>query len=578
MKYIKRFWDLCQRKNLLFPILGLLFIDLCLVRDCLWLQDNGTGIRFLANYAIAIIGLCSWLYFLQKMGNRHPGLKIAVFALIMIPLFSQSAYFSVYRKLIPPFGFSFIAEDTSLTFSLFFEHLRPIRLLLILLLSFLMARLLFKKVPPIKPVKAVVNAILGLGVLIHSVFGWYTVTDFQNSIVACYSALLDDVLRHSGTFKVDRPEVPASRIPVSINSPNIIWIIGESANLSHMAIYGYERPTTPRLSILKNENKVVALKNAVSIGNKTNLSVPYMLVGLQGPDPKGRFYKQPTIFNYAKAAGYQTALISAQDFKWGHLDKVLIDGSVDFFRDGSFYSSGVDVLKGTDDMVLIEKGIIPFLNQAKAPFLLVYQMDGSHYPYEDHSPKEYKQFLPENKENGDNAYDNSIVYLDVCLNRLFEEARNRFPDCWIFFSPDHGQNLGGRAGWYNDNFLDNVVHNPLLIFPPDSVYERLIRQEEAPVSQADIFATLLSLLSMKPIVPVDGLSLLDSIPTNRLRTCSEYMPTFHNNPTAILIFPDYRSYRVDFRKKSVTLDDGKKVVPYSSLEQSLRDFLDKKLQ
>jgi hypothetical protein len=29
-----------------------------------------------------------------------------------------------------------------------------------------------------------------------------------------------------------------------------------------------------------------------------------MLVGMEGIDPKGRFYQTPSVFNYAKARGY----------------------------------------------------------------------------------------------------------------------------------------------------------------------------------------------------------------------------------------------------------------------------------
>jgi hypothetical protein len=34
-----------------------------------------------------------------------------------------------------------------------------------------------------------------------------------------------------------------------------------------------------------------------------------MLVGMEGIDPKGRFYQTPSVFNYAKARGYTTALM-----------------------------------------------------------------------------------------------------------------------------------------------------------------------------------------------------------------------------------------------------------------------------
>lgn len=575
---MRKIMELAGKRNFLSAFLIIVFTDLLLLRDRFWLYDNIAGIRFVVNYLLALIGLSALLYLLQKALRHNPFSRAAAFLIIALPMVSQSAYFAVYRKFLTPFGFGFIASDTALTFSLFFQHIRPLRLLIIGVMVFIAVRLLFLQVKPVRLPVLFLNGFFLLGVLIHSVFGWYTVPDFQNGPVACYGALVDNLMRKSGTFKLDKPEVPPVRGEPKADAENIIWIIGESSNLSHMSLYGYGRETTPKLKALEKEGKLVALKNAVSVGNKTNLSVPYMLTGLEGPDPNGRFYRTPNIFDYAKAARYATAFISAQDFKWGHMEKILIDASVDFYRDGSSFSSSVDVLKGTDDVTVLEKGVLPWLDNAKRPFLLVLQMDGSHYPYSKHCPEAYKVFLPEEGENAVNAYDNTIVYLDDCLAGIFTEARARFPECWIFFSPDHGQNLGGRAGWYNDNYLGNVIHNPLIVFPPLKYRDAIRLQEKAPVSQADIFSTILTVMDIAPVMPVEGLSLLSAIPADRIRICSEYMPTFHNNPTAMVIFPDYRSYRVDFRKKSVTLDDGKTAIPYSGLDQALRSLLEKRMR
>jgi hypothetical protein len=122
-----------------------------------------------------------------------------------------------------------------------------------------------------------------------------------------------------------------------------------------------------------------------------------------------------------------------------------------------------------------------------------------------------------------------------------------------------------------------VVHNPLIVIPPEGRREDLAQNETAPVSQADIFATLLDLLSIGPVRPVDGLSLLRPVPAGRLRICSEYMPTFHNNPTAVLFLPDFRFYKIDFTKKSVLMPDGISAIPYAALKEPLKSYIDKRL-
>jgi hypothetical protein len=51
---------------------------------------------------------------------------------------------------------------------------------------------------------------------------------------------------------------------------------------------------------------------------------------------------------------------------------------------------------------------------------------------------------------------------------------------------------------------------------------------------------------MKPHANVNGKSLLDTQDPNRLRVVSQYMPTQHNDPRAVLVKPDLSVYTLDF--------------------------------
>jgi len=234
--------------------------------------------------------------------------------------------------------------------------------------------------------------------------------------------------------------------------PNIIFVIGESQVASHMSLFGYSRKNTPGLDSLYAKGEIIPFRKAVSIGNKTLYSVPYMLVGLQGPDPNGLFYHIPSLFDYAKAAGYNTMFISAQDLHWEYLDKLFDDGSINLLVEGNHFSSKVDVHKGADDLVVLSK-LFDYIKKSSKPYLLVVQMDGSHYPYNIHSPKSVKKYLPEKSANCINAYDNTIIVTDLFLSGLHSFLRKESPNTYMFFTPDHGQNLGGANGRFNDNFF-----------------------------------------------------------------------------------------------------------------------------
>jgi arylsulfatase A-like enzyme len=265
---------------------------------------------------------------------------------------------------------------------------------------------------------------------------------------------------------------------------------------------------------------------------------------------------------------------------WGKLNALFDDGSVDVLEDGNFFSSHVDVHKGVDDLIML-KHIFRFLEKSPQPFLLVVQMDGSHYPYNEHSPDSLKRFLPEKTPNCINAFDNTLVVTDIYLTRLYQYLTRNFPGTFMFFTPDHGQNFGGLNGRFNDNFTRDIFHNALIAFPPsrDSVsYRLLMKNEKQMVSQADIFATMLALMKGKPQFVIDGVSLMDTTKRHRVITCSEYMPTFHNNPAAVVVDSAMQTRHIDFSRMSVTDSETGRVYPYRKLPSWIRKVIDYRLQ
>ena len=484
----------------------------------------------------------------------------------------QATYFEIYRKMISSFGFQTFFEDSGMVISLWLENINILKtVFLITLIWFLV-----EKIDKIEISKKVTFSLIFLLISIYSliVFSWYSVSNFQNSIISYYGSLFDSIkLGAYSNFKIDRPKIEKSKRE---NLPNIIYIIGESLVLNHTSLYGYSRDTTPNLLKLEKSEKIVKFENATSIGTKTRLSVPYMLVGLQGIDPKGEIYKYPTISNYMKSIGYKTFFITSQDLSWGGLKDFLIDSDIDSFVNGTKYNSNARVHKGTDDLIMVENEILPIIENEKKPFFMIYQMDGNHYPYSKHSPKEFKKWQ-ENGLNSINSYDNSVLYSDTVLSKIIEKMRLKYSNSWVFYSTDHGQNLGGKGGMFNDNFEKDVIHNTMFISPPHQYFVKLQTLQNTPISQVDIVPTILDLVNIKPIKALDGFSLLKSILENRVRISSTYMPTLHNTPEATIIFPNLNYWYINFSKMSVTLEDGKKSIPYKDLDKIYKEMFDKKL-
>jgi glucan phosphoethanolaminetransferase (alkaline phosphatase superfamily) len=565
-----------ENHHLYIAWLLFLAIDLIIVRDISRLKELLHGERFLVNYAVTSLALLPLLYIVGRFLQQSRPRKVIAFFILYIPLIMQSTYFEIYKSFVPRSGVRFFVENPLLTLQLWIENANYFKLAVISCLV-LVGLALLAKHPYRRSRWPLAGSIFFLiGVYTLSLFSWYSIAKFQNSIVA-YSTILLESMKVQNVVQpvIDRPKIPppaGSQI-----RPNIVLVIGEAMAASHMSLYGYHRQTTPNLEKFAKNKTLLAFKNAISIGTKTLTSVPYMLVGLQGIDPNGIIYSYPTIFNYAKAVGYNTAFISAQDIRWKNLDKFIIDRDVDYHRSGVDFNPSANVTKGADDLLVLEKGIKPYLKAVKNPFLLVVQMDGNHYPYTTHSPAEYKKFLPEQDKNDINAYDNTLVYSDIFLNNLFEAIRQKDKNAWIFFTPDHGQTFGGDDGFFNESYTKNVIYNALLVSPPNTDFAKIKKNENRPVSQADIAATIIDLMQMRPVKPIDGQSLLQPIGPRRLRICSKYMPTGNNRPSAVLVFEDLSYYHINFDKKRVTLKDGRTILPFSQLEMPLQALFTRRL-
>ena len=228
-------------------------------------------------------------------------------------------------------------------------------------------------------------------------------------------------------------------------------------------------------------------------------------------------------------------------------------------------------------------GVLPFVRESRDPFFLVYQMNGNHYPYSEHSPESAKVFLPEKNPNSRNAYDNSMLYTDRALGTLLDALARDKPDTWVFFVSDHGQAISedGATTRFHSGYDDDIIRVPFLVRPPpgtdDAVLKALKANADGPTSQADLFATSLDILGQEAVRPFDGLSLRQVVPTDRVRFCSEFMPTFSNNPSAAYVDAQSRVFKLDFNRMQVFDKDDKLISRINELDKSVLRILEQRL-
>ena len=576
---------LTQRPTPIFyaALLCLAALDIWGVRDHAWLLENMRGIRFQVNFGISLTVMWGLLWASRGLGIRQPRLQWLWLALIAFAYFAQAAYFGVYRKYITVFDVRFFLNDPLMSLELYAENGETLRPLLVGLIASGCAYIVMQLPNRSKRwrIWGAMAASLVLWTFIS--LNWFGAPAFQTAPVAYAGTLLraTDIRTGKNTQSTaHRPALPS--VTHSADAPDIVWVIGESLTETHMQVYGYNRPTTPNIQRMRDAHQAMVYQDVLATSPRTMSSVPYILSGLQGVDPQGMIYAAPSIFNYAKSAGYQTALITSQDFQWRNVDKLFVDKDVDHFQQGIDFSSSVNVSVGADDHKMFERGVQPYLDKAAskpAPVFLVLQLSGSHTPYAAQVPANMKQFLPEESPTDINAYDNTVWYTDKFIDRLVQEVRKTRPNAWIFFTSDHGQDIGGRdkQNKFHGSLTPYVIHVPLVVFAPTQQVAKLQMNVKAPVAHADMFATSLDLMGVTPVQPIDGLSLRHPIPANRMRVSTSYVITLHNDPVAAVVFPDGRRYQVQFDQGSVMVDE-QHAIPYKELPDHIKALFDKRLQ
>ncbi len=578
--------SLPQRKPLLTfftALLSLALLDIWGVRDHAWLVENMRGLRFQVNFIISLLAMAGLLWGCRGMTTRHPRLQWVWIALLAFAYFAQSAYFGVYRKYITVFDVRFFLQDPWMSLTLFAENGETLRPLIVAAVAAMLLRAVMQTPAPVKRWGSWLGVSLGAVLLVFISLNWYGAPAFQTAPIAYTGTLIRATDIRTGkntTSTAQRPIVPPTTRPA--DAPDVVWVIGESLTTKHMQVYGYNRPTTPNVQSLQKANQALAFQDALATSPRTMSSVPYILSGLQGVDPMGMIYSTPSIFNYAKSAGYHTGLITAQDFQWRNIDKLFVDKDMDHFQQGTDFSASVNVSIGADDHQMFDRGVKPFLakaTQKPEPLFLVIQMSGSHPPYASQVPQDMKQFLPEETPISINAYDNTVWYTDKFLSRLVQAVREKRPNAWIFFTSDHGQDFGnGEQNKFHGSLTPDVIHVPLIVFAPVDQLNKIKPNAAAPTAHADMFATTLDVMGVKPITPIDGFSLLKPVPKSRMRVSTSYVKTLHNDPVAALIFGDGRRYQIQFDQGSVLLNDEKTAIPYKDLPPEIRAIFDQRLE
>lgn len=264
-------------------------------------------------------------------------------------------------------------------------------------------------------------------------------------------------------------------------------VIGESTNRWNWQLYGYSRPTTPKL--MHETSDALVFKDVISGAFGTVASFRLMLTPRSIRAPMDD-ESQPSVLMLAKAAGYKTFWLSNQQ------DRFI----------NARYADEADVVHlantggGRSDRKL-DEDILPFWNEAlkdPAPRKMIFvHLLGAHAHYDLRSPESFHRFSGLNdsvmtRMRRDkrslwvrllrNSYDNAMLYQDTIIAGLLHSLKAAVGSGGsgaFLYTPDHAEEVGHTRDFAGHAASESGASVPLIVWTSpaiDSANKRLLEQ------------------------------------------------------------------------------------------------------
>lgn len=261
------------------------------------------------------------------------------------------------------------------------------------------------------------------------------------------------------------------------DSLTVILVLGESLRADHLGLNGYARETTPLLSKRKN---IYSFPHIHTEYTNTNRSLPHILTRADSVNIDLAF-EENSFIELFKQCGFSTAWISNQDAANTYVGFINeCDTTIYAHPEKSVYNYNEwldeDLLPHTEQLLTKDSPLK----------LLVLHTIGSHWYYNNHSAEGFRLFKPistsrvltqNSNQQIINSYDNTIVYTDFFLDKLFKLLENE--NALVLFISDHGEVLGENGEWLHAGDNPASQNTACLVWHSDSYAEKHPQKIEA---------------------------------------------------------------------------------------------------
>ena len=267
----------------------------------------------------------------------------------------------------------------------------------------------------------------------------------------------------------------------SFKVPNIVLIIGESYNKYHTSLYNKNyKNTTPLLKKRVEDGDLVLYNDVITPFNKTSEVFRQTFSTFDFDNPNDDWTAHTLFTAIFRKAGYNVYFYTNQ-FVTSSNDRANTMGGTILNHP---QLSKLQFTKRNDQAYVYDEELVdslPMSEIKERPSLLIVHLIGQHVDYSCRYPSEFNVYKPtdyDNKYAGEYAnniianYDNSILYNDYVVNKIFEKFDN--DDAICIYMADHGNELFDWRDKYNRTYEPEITSNiaryqyevPLMFFMP----------------------------------------------------------------------------------------------------------------
>lgn len=215
------------------------------------------------------------------------------------------------------------------------------------------------------------------------------------------------------------------------------------------------------------------LRQMRSNASTTAISISNIWSGVRPTESRELLHSVPLLWEYAAAAGYDTAYWTSQNLMFGNARVYIEDLPISHGCVATHLDSAADLDTGANDDLLTEwvKRDWP---EMKEPFFAVIHYSNPHYPYvydEELAPFRPSEMAKSPEKNNDflNYYKNVVYLSDAAVGELIRYIRSTDAGkrTVLVYTADHGESF--REHWqmgHTSSIYDEEVHVPAWIDAP----------------------------------------------------------------------------------------------------------------